>query len=466
MIVDDARGLGVECLPCSWCPAPNGAMEHATLYPFQKVGAAWLSRARAALLADEVGLGKTGQALAAWQELGHPPAVAVVLPSTRRQWAREVGRWAPGGRVHVQEGGSGVAGLRRGELRVVGYPALRGVLSYAVPAGTLVVLDEAQAIKDPSTQQTRGARALCAAALEGGGRVWQLTATPAYADAEQAWQVLRASELHRALDPSLAAWSYLAPAEQAKRLARVMLRRRAQDELQLPPLRFETVVVEIGEAQADEIDRAVDEAIARATDAAEEPLTAGEVRAALTAEEVRAALERLAEEDDALPFATLRRLLALAKLPRVLDLVAEHEEEGAPLVVFSDHRDPVLALQRRPGWGAVLGGQTTGERDETVQRFMTEGAGLAVTFGAGGTGLDGLQRRASRALLVELPWTPAAVEQALGRLLRIGQVGGSVLVSLLVCDHWADAIVTGVVRRKLGRLDGLGLGLSLAGGCA
>ena len=104
------------------------------------------------------------------------------------------------------------------------------------------------------------------------------------------------------------------------------------------------------------------------------------------------------------------------------------------------------------------------QRDAAVGAFEAGGAGCAVSYAAGGTGLDGLQRRASRALLLDLPWTPARVEQAIGRLCRIGQAGTSILVTVLVADHWVDRVLAGVVARKLAALDALGVGLAWTSG--
>lgn len=457
------------CVPC-WATPPAEPLDREDLYPYQRLGAGWLAGARAALLADEPGLGKTAQALVALAELGYPPALVVCPPSVRRQWVREANRWAPryrAGAVETRKDGTRFLQVHPGELRSYGYTALRKKAPGVVAPGTVLLLDEAQHVKNPQAQQTKGVRELSERVLAQGGRVWLLTATPGYASASEVWQVCRAAELHRALHPSRTAWQLLGDEEQAAALARIMLRRRAQDELDLPPLRMETLTAEVGPVDRQRLTAAAKLAAARGKRAEEGEEAVGRAAAGMSESEARVALEQLLEEGDSLALATVRKLVAIVKTPRVLELAQDHEEAGSALVVFSDHRAPVLQLAERPGWGGVLGGQTPRERDELVGQFVAgELHGMGVVYAAGGTGLDGLQRRASRAVLLDLPWTPALVEQALGRLVRIGQTGGSILVSIVVADHWVDELITSRVRAKLETLEGLGIGLSMAGGIA
>ena len=65
------------------------------LRPFQRAGVAYVLRARRTFLADEQGLGKTVQALAALEEDGAYPAVVVCPASLKLNWQRETERWLP-----------------------------------------------------------------------------------------------------------------------------------------------------------------------------------------------------------------------------------------------------------------------------------------------------------------------------------------------------------------------------------
>lgn len=467
-------GRVARCAACLLTPDPREAVADlglpAELYDFQRLGVTWLARCRAALLADDVGLGKTAQALAALAVREAPCAVVVCPPSVRRQWARAVGRWAPAYRVTVREE-RGWLRPRQAEVVVCGYPGLRGVSGVTVPEGAVLILDEAQAIKNPDAQQTRGVRTVAERVLAAGGAVWELTATPAYAHSGEAWEVLAAAELHRALHPDKKTWKGLSAAEQAERLARVMLRRRAMDVLDLPPVRYERIEVALSDRIKTAIEAAAREAAGRheLRKTGRDAPTEDEARAAGAAmpqAAVEQAVRELAQGGD-LALATTRRLVSVAKLERAVELAQEHEEARQPVVVFADHREPLLRLAERPGWEAVLGGQTPRERDRVVQAFRGGGlSGLAVGYQAGATGVDGLQEASSRAVFLELTWTPAHVEQAIGRLVRHGQTGVSVLVTLLVADHWVDRVVTDCAAEKIKALSDLGVGLTLAGGLA
>ena len=439
------------------------------LRPYQVAGVRRLAGSRGALLADDPGLGKTAQALRALAARGHPPALAIVPPGLRPQWAAEAHRWAPGyDRVKVLLPGEPWGWPEARQILVAGYTYARGFAFEGAPrAPTVVVLDEAQAVKNPSAHQTRGVRIVCAKAREAGGAVWLLTATPAYGHVVEAWEVLRAAGLERQLAPSRARAQVLTEERAKRELRKVMLRRRVEDVApDLPACQVVQRVVALDAALRGEVDRAAHRAAAAhrvRQETGQKVLDdAGRARAAaldLPPAEVRAALEELADGGDEAPLATLRRLLALAKVPAAQELAAEYEAAGERVVVFSAHRAPVEALGKRPGWLTVLGGQA-GSRQESVDRFARgEAAGIAGTLGALGTGVDGLHRASRRGVFVDRDWTPAINAQARGRLRRLGALGGAVLITELVADHPADEVVTRALDRKEAHLEAVGLGV-------
>lgn len=76
------------------------------LYPFQKVGVRFLNIAGSALMADDMGVGKTVQAITAIEESESYPALIVCPNTVKSVWAREFGRWAPHRKISVAESGS------------------------------------------------------------------------------------------------------------------------------------------------------------------------------------------------------------------------------------------------------------------------------------------------------------------------------------------------------------------------
>ena len=138
----------------------------ATLYPYQQVGYRWLSEAVDAglgcLLADEMGLGKTIQVIALLEErctreLG--PSVVVAPVTIIENWRRELHRFAPALRVNVHHGS---ARARYGgafgavDVVLVSYDtAARDIGVFLGRDWDLLVMDEAQNVKNPDTLRAR-----------------------------------------------------------------------------------------------------------------------------------------------------------------------------------------------------------------------------------------------------------------------------------------------------------------------
>ena len=142
------------------------------LRDYQRRGVEWLRFLTAhgfgALLADDMGLGKTVQVIA-WR-LQRPDAQAtlVVAPLTLlSNWAHEFAKFAPGLRVYVHHGemrhlGSGFRkAVREADVVVTSYNLLvKDHSAFAETEWSGLVLDEAQAIKNPDTQVARAVKAI------------------------------------------------------------------------------------------------------------------------------------------------------------------------------------------------------------------------------------------------------------------------------------------------------------------
>ena len=197
-----------------------------TLYRFQRAGANFLRLAESALLADEMGTGKTIQTIALLELDRLYPALIVCPPSVMAVWEREFAKWAPNRRVAVSEGGTkgGEAAANdvasgAADVLVVNWEALRS-LSRLAPFGSIrletcsncdktsrkrpaqcqredkvlnlirwavVVADEAHKAKDPKSQQTRALWAIGDRAE----RRYALTGTPIANSLEDLWSVMR-----------------------------------------------------------------------------------------------------------------------------------------------------------------------------------------------------------------------------------------------------------------------------------
>lgn len=424
----------------------------ATLFPYQRAGAAFLRSREVCLFSDEMGLGKSVQALAAL-DTKNPRALIVCPASLRLNWAAEVRQWLPGARLRIEQPKKGqIPRLRpeAGEIVIVAYGSLPKPLEQDrlvredLSAVTLIA-DEIHYAKEWSALRTKAAHALVCQV----GRAWGLTGTPLLGRPLDLYGVVRTMNLlpltFKSFERFVAmlggvqnhwgGWEFgekksrsakreCTPAQLAAAnacLAPVMLRRKRADVLpELPKKTYATVTVPIAGSR-----------------------TFGEAERAW----------QLYGAEELPPFEMLSAAmaeLARAKIPGLIEEVARFEEEEIPLLVFSAHAEPVLALAKREGWAVIHGGVSMAARHAIVKKFQAgELRGLALTIGAGGTGLT--LTYASHLLFVDRAYTPAENEQAEDRAARIGQTASSIQVRDLVADHPLDRHLHDVlaVKRRL-----------------
>lgn len=395
------------------------------LYLYQEAGVRYLSERRAALLADEMGLGKTAQALLAADP--YQGVCVVCPPIARGVWQKEAANWRPDLRVSCLEGMGSFRWPSPGELVITGTATLPEPpgpdgAERSLPAHPITLIaDEAHAFKTSKAKRTAAFRALSAATRGTGGNVWLLTATPLLNKPNELWSVLRVGGLE--LD-AFGDWdTFLAlfggvkgrfglqwgkgetsHDEAAERLSRVALRRTRAEVL--PDLPGKTYQLHEVETAASAL---LDAADAKWLDDAPVPF------------------EELSKA---------RTVLAQAKTPGLAAFVEPYEEAEEPIVVFSDHRHPVLAMGKREGWRVITGETPPGDRAEIAELFQAgKLRGIAGTIDAMGTAIT--LTRANHVVFVDRKYTPALNWQAEDRLSRIGQKR-AVVVHDLVSTHRLD----------------------------
>lgn len=139
---------------------------NAVLYPYQVEGVNWLKETLqhtgGVILADEMGLGKTMQIISVL--LLDPPSdespALIVCPTTLiANWCREIGKFAPSLTMLVHRGSdrTGIhSGLKRAQIVITTYDTLvNDIILFESVQWSLAVCDEAQAIKNPSSQRRR-----------------------------------------------------------------------------------------------------------------------------------------------------------------------------------------------------------------------------------------------------------------------------------------------------------------------
>ena len=448
---------------------------HAALLPFQREGVAFaLKREGRALIAHDMGLGKTLQALACLAHYAHEwPALVVVPASMRWPWVDALELWLderlvkPGDVNVVRDGGNTRIASKTSRITIVSYPLLSVESIRAqceAAAFQVVVADESHYVKDSKAKRTKALVPI----LKRAKRCVLLSGTPALnrpRDLFTQLDALRPGRMgsfsdfaKRYCDARMKPWGWDASGgsnlqELHGILTRTYMHRRLKSVVadQLPRKRRECVRFEL------------------AADAAR---VANEAARALV-ESLRGV--RSDGSDSTRRFDALKALTAWgvvtaqAKAGDVAARVAEILESGSgnKMLFFAHHHCMLDAMTNALRAARVphvrIDGTTPSlERAIAVRRFQeeTELRVAVLSIQACGQGIT--LTAASDVVFGELHWVPAAMLQAEDRAHRIGQKH-PVNVRYLCAAGTLDDIVWPAVSRKLEQigaaLDGAGAGL-------
>jgi superfamily II DNA or RNA helicase len=408
------------------------------LAPFQWAGVRYVLDARQAFLADEQGLGKTVEALAALEADDAYPAVVVCPASMKLGWQREAEKWLPHRSVAVVEGRGAVP--PRGDITILNYEIVAAHrIALSTPRPRALVIDESHYCKNPRAKRTQAVRRL-AAAVEPDGLRLALTGTPVLNHAEELIAQLRvigrledfgsgarfAKQFQGRLSEERLHWHLR---------RRCFVRRLKADVLpQLPAKR--QVVLPVALTNEPEYQLAERDVIEWLRS---QPLDLSELEAKI-ASTLRA--ERLAQ------LGTLQRLAARGKLAAALAWIHDFLESGEPLVVFARHVEVHQAvLARFPDALHLVGTDSLLQREEAIAAFQQPG-GPQLIICATRVAAQGITlTRASNVAFLELEWTPAMHDQAEDRCHRIGQ-RDAVTAWYLLAANTIDETMARLIQSK------------------
>jgi superfamily II DNA or RNA helicase len=456
--------------PQAAADAEPGAELKAELRPYQKAGVQWLAFLTrlhlGACLADDMGLGKTIQLLALLLTLKNlepagGPSILVAPASLLANWASEAARFAPSLRIMVAHPAfSPVAELNAAtqesfsaaDLVVTSYGSVLRIDALAKTQWRLVVLDEAQAIKNPNAKQTRAVKT-----LEGGARI-ALTGTPIENNLRDLWSIFDF------INPGLLGTS--------KAFADFVKRLSSQEPVSYAPLRKLAAPYILRRLKTDKT------VIADLPDKTEVSAfcALSKKQAALYEATVAELEQRLKQADDdiarrGLVLAMLMRLKQICNHPsqwladgaydaqhsgkftrlvEIAETVASRQEK---LLVFTQFKEVIAPLERllaevfgRPG--LVLHGSTAvGKRKDLVRKFQEDETVpfFVLSLKAGGSGLN--LTAASHVAHFDRWWNPAVENQATDRAFRIGQKR-NVLVHKFVCRGTIEERIDALIESK------------------
>ncbi|GIJ70646.1 DEAD/DEAH box helicase [Virgisporangium ochraceum] len=413
--------------------ALRGTGVRAELRPYQVHGVSWLvgraERGQGGVLADEMGLGKTLQAIALLaMRRSAGPHLVVCPTSLVGNWRRELERFAPGTPVTVHHGpGRRLPDvLPPGAVVVTGYPLLRTDEELRRVGWDVVILDEAQQLKNPEAAVSRAA-----AALAGTVRI-AMTGTPVENRLDELWSVLHITNPGLLGTRARFRQRFVVPVEQ-RRSARaaatlgavvrpVLLRRTKADvATDLPAKQHSTVVCTLTGEQIRLYREAVDRAFADGFGSG--PQRSGRVLALVTA------LKQICNH----PAQYLREDRAetgrSGKFDRAGEMLTEIAQQGDRALVFTQYRamgellsDHLAGAIGVPTVPFLHGGLPAARRDELVRAFQEDDAAppiLLLSLRAAGFGLT--LTRAAHVMHFDRWWNPAVEDQATDRAHRIGQ---------------------------------------------
>lgn len=150
---------------------PTPATLKAILYPYQHTGYLWLKYmledTKGCILGDEMGLGKTMQVIAEILYLkatGRTPVMVVAPISLLENWKRECQKFAPSLIVHIHHGKGRISNYKEFlnyDVVVTSYTTVTSDINMLnMLTWKLVVLDEAQNIKNPESTRSKMCKAL------------------------------------------------------------------------------------------------------------------------------------------------------------------------------------------------------------------------------------------------------------------------------------------------------------------
>ncbi|MEZ6195682.1 MAG: DEAD/DEAH box helicase [Planctomycetota bacterium] len=419
------------------------------LRPYQRAGLAWLrgldELGLGGCLADDMGLGKTIQTIA-WllgrRASARAPFLLVVPRSLVGNWCDELGRFAPELAIHRHDGPDrDLDGARAGAVVITTYGILRrDAEPLAASEFDAVVLDEAQAIKNPSSATARAARGLRAE------RRLALSGTPIENDLAELWS------LFAFLDPGLlgsrrsflggfrsAAPEALAALNRA--LAPLLLRRTKEEVApELPELVEQTILCDMAPEQARRYEELRLAARAELLGARVETATSARVLEALLRLRQIACDPRLVGAEDE----------RSGKTELAVERLEAAAARGSKSLVFSQFTGLLDLVERdlaRLGRTCLRLDGSTRDRETPVRRFQEDPDALVflISLKAGGTGLN--LTAADQVLVLDPWWNPAAEAQAIARAHRIGRKG-SVLACRLVSRGTVEEDILELQRRK------------------
>ena len=436
----------------------------AELRPYQREGVAWLQTLReqsfGGILADDMGLGKTIQVLAhiaierTSKRLASP--VLVVAPtSVIPNWRAEIARFLPAARVLSLTGpdrSDRFAEIDDAEIVLSTYALLpRDIEAFAERDWSLVVLDEAQAIKNPKAKA-----GIAAARLRANQRI-ALTGTPIENHLEELWSIYEFTVPGLLPDRTRFSRIFRTPIEKhgdalrrralAARIKPFFMRRTKEQVA--PELPEKTEIVQRIELRGAQRDLYETIRIAMHKRVSEEVARRGLARSRIVLLDALLKMRQVCCDPRLLKLAAAQTVRESQKLEALMEMLESLLEDGRRILLFSQFTSMLDLIKPELATREIAFVELRGEtrdRETPVARFQANEVPLfLISLKAGGTGLN--LTAADTVIHYDPWWNPAVERQATDRAHRIGQ-SQHVFVYKLIAEGTVEERILELQQRK------------------
>jgi len=416
-------------------------MDNLPLYNYQKKCIAFIRRHKGkALLALDCGLGKTLTSLAYAQY--HKRILIVSPASVKYQWKQEIETYFGVQRINILEGKKHKNKMTVSKYYIINYDILSSWTSELVRLNPdIIIIDECQYLKSRTSNRTKAMFKIAHRVND----VVGLSGTPIMNRPIEFYSILKI--INKNIFPNIRKYvhrycynkNFFAPGgyddkgatnlEELSQIlsSKVMIRMRKEEVLKDLPDTIKTVIpLKIDLAEYNKAKTDIKSWLANNNIEKETVLAMTKIE-------------------------YLKQISANAKIPQVISWVNDFLCNGKKIVLFASHKTIINQLvEAYEGKILKVDGSTPVKHRQGIVKQFNDDDNVKILIGnikAMGTGLNGIQDTCSDVGFLELPWTPAELEQAYSRLHRIGQ-RNTVNVIFFLVNNTIDRYIFNIITDK------------------